>query len=320
MSSIPSYNDAVFAYEKLCSKLSILNKKIESIQHRIVLEENAFEQRRKPLAEDTGYNYYVRTRDNTIENIKIMSQEIEAKINTLEAKRDCAIRAINEEYDRKIDVLQRKKDTEKASLQTKVDQHQKEVENVVQKYEASRPNSVVYTKMVSDKEQTQKEIDDLNAEVQQALVVLMAAQRKDMEKRQREEMNRLRQVEREQFLKDEEDRARLRQQRDNERKAEEERARQRCEAAKALNAALEEIETETKVVESKPTKKSRKKLSFPLDPKKKYTVDELDTIDIDWEKDGDENCEMWEKLRREAAEREGISGAEAWRKQPLSPE
>lgn len=324
MSSIPSYSEAMFHYDRLCSKLSTLNKKLETIQHKIVVEENAYEQRKKPLSEDTGYNYYVRTRDNTIENIKTMSQEIDAKITTLEAKRDCAIRAINEEYDRKIDVLQRKKDTEKVTLQAKVDQHQKEVENVLQKYENSKPNSVVYTKLIGDKEQTQKEADDLNADVQQALVVLMAAQRKDMEKRQQEEMNKQRIIEREQFLRDEDERVRIRQQRENERKAEEQRARERCEAAKALNAAIKEADNE--VVESKPVMKSKsskkkvKQLSFPLDPKKQYTVDELDTIDIDWERDGDENCELWEKLRHEAAEREGISGAEAWRKQPLSPE
>jgi hypothetical protein len=233
MSLLPSHSDATLAFDKLCGKLTILNKKMEGIQHKIIVEENAFEQRRKPLTEDIGYNYYVRTRDNTIENIKIMSQEIEAKINTLEAKRDCAIRAINEEYDRKIDVLQRKKDTEKASLQTKVDQHQKEVENVLQKYEASKPSSVVYTKMISEREQTQKEIDDMNLEVQQALSVLLAAQTRDMEKRRQEEMNRLRALEREQFLRDEEERMRIRQQRENERKAEQQRARERCEAAKA---------------------------------------------------------------------------------------
>lgn len=237
MSSIPSLSDATFAFEKVCGKLTNINKKMESIQHRIIVEENAFEQRRKPLSEDVGYNYYVRTRDNTIENIKTMSQEIDAKINTLEAKRECAIRAINEEYDRKIDVLQRKKDTEKAALQTKVDQHQKEVENVLQKYEISKPTSVTYTKMISERDQTQKEIDDLNGELQQTLAVLTAAQTRDMEKRRQEEMNRLRMIEREQFLRDEEERARIRDQRENERKAEQQRARERCEEAKALAAA-----------------------------------------------------------------------------------
>lgn len=338
MTSIPSYNDAVFAYDKLCSKLSILNKKMEAINHQIAVEEAAFELRKQPIDEDKGYNYYLRERDSAVKALENTKEEIENKITKIQAQCDIQVADLEQkkasailDFERKIEALKacteakitaldRKKESSNVEYQRKIDYHQSSIMSITNKFQTAKPTSTIYSKQVSNKEQTQREIDDLNGEVQQALVVLMAAQRKDMEKRQKEEMNKQRMMEREQFLRDEDERARIRQQRENERKAEEERARQRCEAAKALNAALEEIEAETKIVVSKPIKKSKNKLSFPLDPKKKYTVDELDTIEIDWERDGDENCELWEKLRHEAAEREGISGAEAWRKQLLSPE
>lgn len=317
MSSIPRTSEALFAYDKLTAKWSLLNKKLESISHQLTVEENAFELRRKPITEDTGYNYYVRTRDNTIGNISILCQEIAAKINTLEAKRESAIKAINEEYDRKIEVLERKRDTEKAALDAKAVQHQKDVESVVQKYECAKPTSTAYTKLVSNKEQTQKEVDDASAELQQALVALMAAQRRDSENRVSEEKQRLIREEREQFLRDEQERKRIEQNRENDRKAEMERARQRSEAAK-----LKAAQTVTTIEESTlqfaftpPPKKvtitDKKLSSCVLDPKKLYTVDELDTIEVDYDRDDPRLIELYDKLRHEASVREGAYGT-AW--------
>ena len=321
MSSIPRYSEAQFIYDKLFARLTILNKKLESITHQLSVEENAFELRKQPIDDDKGYNYYVRTRDNTIKNINIVSQEITAKINTLESKRESAIRAINEEYDRKIEILERKRDTEKAALEAKVEQHQKEVESVLHKYESSKPTSTAYTKLVSNKEQTQKEIDEVSGELQQALVVMMAAQRKESENRMAEEKQRLKREERDQFLKDEEERKRIEQDRENTRKAEMERAKQRSEAAKIQTTTIEE--SNLQFAFTPPPKKIKKakvkKLSFPLDPKKQYTIDELDTIDVDYEKDGDANCELYDKLYHEASVREGVYGAWECKEESLSP-
>lgn len=327
MSSIPRTTEALFAYEKLTAKWSLLNKKLESISHQLTVEENAFELRRKPITEDNGYNYYVRTRDNTIGNISILCQEIAAKINTLEAKRESAIKAINEEYDRKIEVLERKRDTEKAALDAKAEQHQKDVESVVQKYECAKPTSTAYTKLVSNKEQTQKEVDDASAELQQALVALMAAQRRDSENRVSEEKQRLIREEREQFLRDEDERKRIEQNRENERKAEMERARQRSEAAKLKAAQTVTTCTEESNLQfafTPPPKKvtitDKKLSSCVLDPKKLYTVAELDLIEVDWDRDDPDKCMLWEKLHTEASVREKAYGT-AWecKEDSLSP-
>jgi len=195
---------------------------------------------------------------------------------------------------------------------------------VIHKYESSKPTSTAYTKLVSNKEQTQKEIDEVSGELQQALVVMMAAQRKESENRAVEEKQRLKREEREQFLKDEEERKRIEQDRENTRKAEMERAKQRSEAAKAAQTTTIE-ESNLQFAFTPPPKKIKKakgrvkKLSFPLDPKKQYTIDELDTIDVDYEKDGDANCELYDKLYHEASVREGVYGAWECKEECLSP-
>jgi hypothetical protein len=342
MSSIPRYSEAAFIYDKLFAKLTILNKKLESITHQLSVEENAFELRKQPIDDDKGYNYYVKERDSATKGLENARREIDHKISKYQSHCDISVADLEQkkanailDFDRKIEALKAsteakisaledKKDNASVEFERRIEYHQKSILNITTKFDNAKPTSTAYTKLVSNKEQTQKEIDEVSGELQQALVVMMAAQRKESENRAAEEKQRLKREERDQFLKDEEERKRIEQDRENTRKAEMERAKQRSEAAKIQTTTIEE--SNLQFAFTPPPKKIKKakgrvkKLSFPLDPKKQYTVDELDTIDVDYEKDGDANCELYDKLYHEASVREGVYGAWECKEECLYPE
>jgi hypothetical protein len=341
MSSIPRYSEAQFIYDKLFAKLSNLNKKLESIVHQMVVEENAFELRKQPIDDDKGYNYYVKERDSATRGLEKAIREIEDKISKYQSQCDISVADLEQkkanailDFDRKIEALkatteakisalENKKETTSGDFEGRIEYHQRSILNITNKFENAKPTSTAYTKLVSNKDQTQKEVDDVTGELQQALVVMMAAQRKESENRAEEQKQRLKREERDQFLKDEDERKRIEQYRENERKAELERAKQRSEAAKLEATTIEE--SNLQFAFTPPPKKENKaksnvkKLSFPLDPKKLYTVDELNTVDVDWEKDEAANCELWDKLYHEASVREGMFGAWECKEESLTP-
>ena len=311
MSSIPSTFDAQFAIDKINTKMNQLAKKLEVINHQITVEENAFELRKEPVEKDKGYNYYVKERDNALAAVELSSREIDDKISTLEAKRDAEIKAINTEYDRKIDALERKKDLEKARQQSKADDRQRDIENVIRKFDSAKPTSVIYSKLLSNKEQTQKELEEVQAEWQNAIVDLQHASQKASNKRIADALRIQQRLDREQAIRDAEELKRIEQGHENRRKEELEKAKQRSRDATVIVDTPEPGST-LKFAVTMPPKGSRapksmeKKLSFPLDPKKKYTIEQLRTLSPDYDVDAPEDCEMWDRLYSEAAKREEL--------------
>jgi len=197
------------------------------------------------------------------------------------------------------------------------------LESTREKIENKTPTTPAYKRLIAELNIVEKQLEQSKQEQANALATLEQAFLLDAAKKKREAVEKERVAARQQQIKHEEAVRRIEQDRENTRKAEMERAKQRSEAAKVETTTIEESNLQFAFTPpSKKIKKAKgkvKKLSFPLDPKKQYTVDELDTIDIDWEKDGDANCEMWEKLRHEASIREGLFGAWECKEESLSP-
>jgi hypothetical protein len=270
--------------------------------------------RREPLDKDKGYNYYIRERDGATNAQELVSKEIESKIATLEAKRDAQLRAINSEYEVKIEALERKKESEMIKLRNRIDDRQRDIDGIRAKFDNAKPTSTSYSKLVSDRDQTTKEIETAQYEMSQASITLQHSHKKDNDRRVREENSRLQFMARENALIELEKKKRIEQDRQNIIKQDIEKAKKRTEEAK-MAAAASLGPPKLQFAVTFPSKEERKlpknieKLSFPLDPKKQYTVDQLDTIHIDYDVNDPHDCEMWEKLRREACLREGVFGA-----------
>lgn len=264
------------AFSSAITKCSSLEGKIEALKKNIQVQEDSVNVNSTPIEDNSTYKYY------------------KTQIEEARTRKDAALEKLDQEFRQRRDALESKYDAQ-------INMFMLNLETTREKIENKTPTTPAYRRLIAELNIVEKQLEQAKQEQVNALATLEQAFLVDAARKKREALERERITLRQQQIENEEAVKRIEQDRENTRKADMERAKQRVEEAKAAQT--------TTVVDTKPVKKAKKnvkQLSFPLDPKKQYTVDELDTIDIDYEKDSESNIELYDKLRLEAAIREGV--------------
>lgn len=276
-----AYAQTVFT--SAVAKCSALGAKIEAIKKNIQVQEDSVNVNSTPIEDNSTYKYY------------------KTQVDETRARKEAALEKLEQEFRQRRDTLESKYDAQ-------INMFTLNLESTRQKIENKTPTTPAYKRLIAELNIVEKQLVESKQEQANALATLEQAFLVDAARKKKDALEKERVAARQQQIENEEAMKRIEQDRENTRRAEMERAKQRSEAAKAAQT--------TTVVDTKPVRKAKKyvkQLSFPLDPKKQYTVDELDTIDVDYEKDGDANCELYDKLRLEAAIREGLDiSQEIW--------
>lgn len=269
------------AFSSAITKCSSLETKIESIKKNIQVQEDSVNVNSTPIEDNSTYRYY------------------KTQIDETRARKEAALEKLDQEFRQRRDTLESKYDAQ-------INMFTLNLETTREKIENKTPTTPAYRRLIAELNIVEKQLEQAKQEQANALATLEQAFLADANKKRKDAIERERIALRQQQIENEEAVRRIEQDRENSRMAEMEKAKKRVEEAKAA---------QTTVVVTPTIKKSKRKvkeLSFPLDPRKLYTVDELDTIEIDWERDGDINCDLWEKLRHEAAVREGLDGTKVY--------
>jgi len=291
-----AYAQTVFT--SAVAKCSALGAKIEAIKKNIQVQEDSVNVNSTPIEDNSTYKYY------------------KTQIDETRARKDAALEKLEQEFRQRRDTLESKYDAQ-------INMFTLNLESTREKIENKTPTTPAYRRLIAELNIVEKQLVESKQEHANALATLEQAFLVDAAKKKKDALEKERVAARQRQIENEEAGKRIEQDRENTRKAEMERAKQRSEAAKIQTTTIEE--SNLQFAFTPPPKKIKKakgevkKLSFPLDPKKQYTVDELDTIDVDYEKDGDANCELYDKLYHEAAIREGMYGAWECKEESLSP-
>jgi len=282
-----AYAQTVFT--SAVAKCSSLETKIEALKKNIQVQEDSVNVNSTPIEDNSTYKYY------------------KTQVDETRARKEAALEKLEQEFRQRRDTLESKYDAQ-------INMFTLNLESTRQKIENKTPTTPAYKRLIAELNIVEKQLVESKQEQANALATLEQAFLVDAARKKKDALEKERVAARQQQIENEEAMKRIEQDRENTRRAEMERAKQRSEAAKAAQT--------TTVVDTKPVRKAKKyvkQLSFPLDPKKQYTVDELDTIDVDYEKDGDANCELYDKLYHEASVREGVYGAWECKEECLSP-
>lgn len=269
------------AFSSAITKCSSLETKIEAIKKNIQVQEDSVNVNSTPIEDNSTYRYY------------------KTQIDETRARKDAALEKLDQEFRQRRDALESKYDAQ-------INMFTLNLETTREKIENKTPTTPAYRRLIAELNIVEKQLEQAKQEQINALATLEQAFIVDAAKKRKDAIERERIALRQQQIENEEAVRRIEQDRENTRMAEMEKAKKRLEEAKAAQTTVVVTPTIMK------SKRKVKQLSFPLDPRKLYTVDELDTIEIDWERDGDINCDLWEKLRHEAAVREGLDGTKVY--------
>jgi hypothetical protein len=335
-----NFRDAEAIHTRCHELLSAAEKKYETVKRQVEVQLEAFSQIPRNLNENSGFRYYTSERDKVSKKLDEESSRLKRDIYTLEAKKQAAIEAVEADYRDKITRLENKRDAAVAAIEaearskisimeSKADQYCAklqgdaerltiDIERVQTKLECPEPQTPAFRKLKADLAKSEEEKIEAKKRYIDSNAELMKAFDRKQEQVRRENAQKEMIMMREQALRDAEEIKRIEQQRENERKAEEERAQMRLkEALAAMNTPTEIVATpvvKTPPPPLAPKKKEKVKggviLSFPLNPKKKYSYADLCEMESNFDYDTltPQDEEMHSKLMAYAARREQING------------
>jgi len=268
---IVSTSEALSALDATTLIVTRLCKKIETIKHDMKVEEDTFIERKQPLDKDTGYLYYVREREAATRASTKVIEEAEAKIAALESKRDAAIAAIKAEYDRKIEAIERKKEHDSDGHIKRAQSHHLNVEGMSSKHEASRPNTQTYIKLKNNLETTLKESEDAEDKYQEANAQWLRTTERQSAARMRDYKEEQKAKEIARLLIENEERKTI---------AAKQVADHEAYMARYKERSSVPIHPQTSIAPKKKciAKKKFEEIDFPLDIRRKYTIEQIDDL------------------------------------------
>lgn len=297
-----SIADAQRSIALASSKHSSLQSKLDTIKKNIQVQEDALHIDSTSIENDDTIKYYKTQIDDTKKRKDAALEKLEndyiARKSALEIEFQNRRDAIDTKFDSQVNMFIGNIDTKREKLQNKT------------------PTSPAYKRLIAELAIVEAQTNEANNAYIQAIGQMERAQINYSEKMRQQYMAEERQRQFNESLKEEEERKRIEQQRENTRREEMKRAEERSRAAKHNHSTvIVDSPTTLQYSVTPPTKAKKavkstvKPLSLlALDAKKQYTVAQLDTVEVDFEEHEAES-ELWEKLRHEAAVREGVFGA-----------
>lgn len=302
-------------FERAIAKLTAVEKKKEAVQRQIDVQIQAYALVPKGVDTNETVLYYRRERDRVANKQTTELNAIDLKIQAIEAKKQAAI----EKFDADIEALEAKKKALDDKLTSEGERYSSEILRFTTKLEDPEPPTPAFRKLKADLalciEEETKARDDM-AVANTQLLAEMAKRSKRMVDEQMAEYRRREQEERANEQK-ERDMIEAIRERDAKKLQEEfdaaiARAGPRIESEPPtepvdhIKEALAAVQSNVIKYNYK-SKKPIKHLTYnDLSEDIIYTVDELDTINVDYEIDNENDITLWNKLRREACIREGI--------------
>lgn len=263
------------AVQNVLAKQALNAKKLQDIKKQIEILEGAHTASMKSVEHDKGYCYYMSERNRVTKKRDVDASSFESKIATLEAKK----KAFIEEIDSKIEKVERDKKSFEERMDAESERYELEMARIRTKFEDSTPTSQTYRKAQEALKVAEREEKELVDEFSAAVRANTIAHDKQLQRRQREQDARDREVAINLEAKRQEEIKAIEARRAQERKEEEERAKKRVEEAKLAKSSTTIVRTEFVPPPSKNKKVTPGgQISFPLLPNKRYTIKQLDEL------------------------------------------
>jgi len=305
MASGYSARDAENMFMSAVADLNKMKDRLEALQRKLKVEEETLAANRPAIEEDKQYKYFKNAMERVEVKRKTESELWDSKINALAAKRDAYVEMINAQ----IAALEIKREAAENKITNEDRYYFSELNRIEEKLLAKEPINQSYRKTRTDAEILEKEIYEAERKCNQLRFFAEAAHDKQMERRKREAQEEERRQQQLAHIERMEALAAIERQREATRKEEEERNRKRVEEAKAALAAPKKTEA-TEAVDSQKKKPGRPKIQieWPLVPGKEYTMEQLWSLEIDYDTITDEQDEIYERAVAAASKRENIPG------------
>lgn len=263
--------------DRATSKCSSVAKRKEGIQRNIEVQIQAYAAIPKSVESNDAISYYRR-------EIARINITLEQDINNLDAK----IQALEERKR----VMNERADADRG-------RYSDLIEAKVAKLEDPEPPTNAFRKLKAELAKCIQEEQEAEEEFQKANAAFIEDHSRQMKRRIEEQQESFRLLLQQQSAKEAEERQQIERVREQEQCVEEEKAKKRSEEAKKRS------EESKKSIEPVKKFKTKPKSSI-LHPGTKYTIAELDAIDVS--KLDDEQTDLFHSLWDEAAYREGLAG------------
>ena len=264
----------------------------------------------KDLEGNATYSYYTTEQSRLSKKRETDTEAIDSKIRKLEAKKQATI----DDIDAQISALESKKGTVDDTISTQAFYYHNQLESLKKKIQNPEPDTLAFRKLKSDITRTEADIIVSEKKMRQLHYNLEAASERRNEKMKREAETALRQQMQLEHIQRMEALTIIERQQAAVRKEEEERNKRRVQeaiAAQEKDTAVKKhvtFPTEEKNTVVKKQEVAAQKVSWPLIPGKQYTMDQLWSLEIDFETITEEEEEVYERAKAAASKREKVPG------------
>ena len=302
--------------------LSSIEKRIEENKRQRDIAIQSFALIPKDMDTNKSIVYYRKEKERVEKAIDFENKSIDDSIESIRQKTEAAIKQIEEDTERKIEALERKRKQKLSVLESQQQTYSTEITTRIQKLEEAEPDTPAFRKIKAEETRLEKELKEAEEEYHKANMIQKAATERSFKNRIKEREEEHDRQRRQQLAIDQAERERIeeqqrRKQEEEQRKFDEasERAGKRTDnkqpeeqdyvklAVDSLNNAFPERKGLIKY-----GKKGKQLKLEELNRNTIYTVLDLDTIVIDYDKDDESKIELWEELRTAAAKREKLPG------------
>ena len=299
--------------------MSAHSKKIEKIKCDIRIQEEAFNAIPRSVETSNGYKYYLTEKERIARGLSATMNSFDAKIADLEAKK----KVMMDEFDRKIQKVESDKAAGLEKLENQNGYYDKLMLEMREKVENAQPTSLVYRKLVAQLAQSEQE----EVRMKEEYTKLIAANTLIVQKRQRDAMREMEVKERERLRLEKVVRDEAIAALDAKCKKEQDEYIVRYKTVYqpteiVITPTPSEKKTETggvakaKRIPKKVEPESEplvEKISFPLNPRKRYTIEQLDLLcdETDYDSVSQKDWEMQGRCYAYAMRWKGSTGWEA---------
>jgi hypothetical protein len=261
----------------IIAQMTANDKKIESVKSDIKVQEDAFDAIPRDIEGTSGYKYYLTEKERIARGMTSTTHTFDSKIADLEAKKQIMM----DEFDRKIQKVEAEKAAGLAKLESQNGYYDKLMLEMREKAEKAVPTSLTYRKLIAQLAQSEKEKIEIQKTYNEVLARHLAQAEKRSQQMQREQEAKRRQAE--QLDRAERQRAQEEYDARIKRENEESLARYRQREAAKTTIVSTPPPPENKIPTTPPVKRKvkiapKESISFPLNPRTRYTIQQLDEL------------------------------------------